>query len=193
MRQASVAYRPLRRIILVVNSNRKVGQLHRKAGENRPLAVYNNNMSGGGEMLKSQKGFTLIELVMIIVILGILAAVAIPKYIDLTTEATGSANMAYIGAVRSAISMEYAKETVAGGGIGVIGAAAAATIAQIEGLVVQAKPTALVAGAGTTCGATTTLSGKGKLSNTAAADVVWTLTCGAAGEPLSLVSAPAGY
>ncbi|MBU0730700.1 MAG: prepilin-type N-terminal cleavage/methylation domain-containing protein, partial [Proteobacteria bacterium] len=37
-------------------------------------------------MLNSQKGFTLIELIMVIVILGVLAVVAVPKYQDLSTE-----------------------------------------------------------------------------------------------------------
>ncbi len=60
----------------------------------------------------NQKGFTLIELVIIIVILGILAAVAIPKYQDITTEAREAAGRAALGSLRSGVTIFYANEAV---------------------------------------------------------------------------------
>ncbi len=68
-------------------------------------------------MRNMQSGFTLIELVMVIVILGILAAFALPKFADLTDEAELASIEAAAGAVRSASGIARAAY-LAGGNTG---------------------------------------------------------------------------
>ena len=55
-----------------------------------------------------QRGFTLIEIIMVIVLLGIIAAIAIPKYIDLRTEAADATAKGIVGAIVSSAAIGYA-------------------------------------------------------------------------------------
>ena len=65
-----------------------------------------------------RRGFTLIELILVIAILGILAISALPRFLNLSTEAEQASRDGVVGAVRSGIALYRANDMVTSGGTG---------------------------------------------------------------------------
>ena len=63
---------------------------------------------------KHSKGFTLIELVVVIVILGVLSAVAVPKFVDLQSDARAAVIQGVEGAIRGSATLVYSKSLIDG-------------------------------------------------------------------------------
>ena len=71
-------------------------------------------MSRRRSKVSNQKGFTLIEIIAVLVILGILAAVAIPRFMDLTTVASDKAAMQAVAEGKSRLSNQFARNLLTG-------------------------------------------------------------------------------